>query len=326
MNLNGIYRAVVEDNNDPKKSGRCRVRLVGLQTGSKDSKQTSGIPTEHLIWAQPCGTNIGGISGVGASGSPSQGAHVLVCFENGNIRQPRILGTLPAISNAPSTPKYGHCDKDGTYPKYPGSDIAHENKPGAVTLKDEKGNIINLNDNILIANPTQKNSLRIDETNVAADGENITMTATTELLLLSTDKTHQISNGRFTGKYGSKMEETDGDKKSTVGGSYDVSITGVENRKASGMTWQIQGNSSINVGGESSYVSDNKTLIKSTAGNIKLEATAMNIQMKAALTLEGTGLTTSIKGDIYAKFGSNVYTEIGGGILTKIGGVIIMIG
>jgi hypothetical protein len=30
--LYGIYRGVVEENNDPKKRGRCRIRVWGLHT------------------------------------------------------------------------------------------------------------------------------------------------------------------------------------------------------------------------------------------------------------------------------------------------------
>ena len=33
--LYGIYRGVVEDNNDPEKKGRCRVRVFGVHTKKK---------------------------------------------------------------------------------------------------------------------------------------------------------------------------------------------------------------------------------------------------------------------------------------------------
>lgn len=45
----GNYRAIVEDNQDPLKGGRVRVRIFGVH--SLDKQET---PTEHLPWAEPC--------------------------------------------------------------------------------------------------------------------------------------------------------------------------------------------------------------------------------------------------------------------------------
>jgi hypothetical protein len=45
----GNHRAIVEDNDDPQKAGRVRVRIYGLH--SPFSEET---PTPHLPWAQPC--------------------------------------------------------------------------------------------------------------------------------------------------------------------------------------------------------------------------------------------------------------------------------
>lgn len=45
----GNYRAIVEDNADPLKVGRVRVRIFGIH--SLDPEET---PVEHLPWAEPC--------------------------------------------------------------------------------------------------------------------------------------------------------------------------------------------------------------------------------------------------------------------------------
>jgi hypothetical protein len=45
----GMYRAIVEDNADPRQIGRVRVRIFGIH--SFDEEET---PTEHLPWAEPC--------------------------------------------------------------------------------------------------------------------------------------------------------------------------------------------------------------------------------------------------------------------------------
>jgi len=96
--LLGFYRGVIEDNNDPEKAGRVRVRIFGIHTEKKLKDETEGIPTEELPWAEPCMPLIeGSISGFGAWSVPVQGSHVMVFFADGNIMQPMFFATLPGI-------------------------------------------------------------------------------------------------------------------------------------------------------------------------------------------------------------------------------------
>lgn len=97
-NLYGIYRGVVEDRNDPRKLGRCKVRILGVHTELKIKTKTEGIPTNELPWAEPAnGLFEGSISGFGIWSVPLQGSHVFVFFENGNILNPRYFATAPGL-------------------------------------------------------------------------------------------------------------------------------------------------------------------------------------------------------------------------------------
>lgn len=63
----GIHRGVIEDNRDPEKRGRCRVRVFGIHTDVKIPTQFEGIPTEELPWAEPAYSLMeGGVSGFGS--------------------------------------------------------------------------------------------------------------------------------------------------------------------------------------------------------------------------------------------------------------------
>jgi hypothetical protein len=96
--LLGFYRGVIEDNNDPEKAGRVRVRIFGIHTEKKLKNETEGIPTEELPWAEPCMPLIeGSISGFGAWSVPVQGSHVMVFFDDGNLMSPMYFATLPGI-------------------------------------------------------------------------------------------------------------------------------------------------------------------------------------------------------------------------------------
>jgi len=46
--LYGIFRGVVEENNDPDKLGRCKIRVFGIHTANKTNEEIDGIPTDHL--------------------------------------------------------------------------------------------------------------------------------------------------------------------------------------------------------------------------------------------------------------------------------------
>lgn len=74
-----IYVGIVEDNNDPKRLGRIKVRVQGV---------FERIPTEHIPWAHPY------IDAHGKSYElPPIGKIVNVTFENGNMYSPYYIST-----------------------------------------------------------------------------------------------------------------------------------------------------------------------------------------------------------------------------------------
>ena len=78
--LHGIVVGVVTDLNDPKKKGRVRARVPGL-----DGQQESD-------WARV--SSIAAGNGRGSSIRPEVGDEVLMAFEGGDLRKPVILGSL----------------------------------------------------------------------------------------------------------------------------------------------------------------------------------------------------------------------------------------
>jgi predicted chitinase len=93
------YTGVVEDIDDPIRSGRVRVRIFGLHTDDK-----SLIPTESLPWAQVIkSTDSAGISGIGwAPHGLVCGSWVKVDFEDDDKQYPFVTGTIVSISSSPN--------------------------------------------------------------------------------------------------------------------------------------------------------------------------------------------------------------------------------
>jgi hypothetical protein len=124
--ITGFYRGVVEDNVDPLKAGRVRVRIHGLHTPNIIKSETEGIPVDELPWAEPCLLiHEGSVSGFGVWNVPLQGSHVMLFFENGNVLEPRYFASMPGIpeskeaysnSNRVTSKNDGFKDPKGEYP------------------------------------------------------------------------------------------------------------------------------------------------------------------------------------------------------------------
>lgn len=96
LNNSSIYFGFVEDNVDPLKVGRVRVRVVGIHTSNK-----SDIPTEHLPWYScVLPTNISS-----AVQPPPIGSQVILTPLDESLQQFLVLGVVPGISTEPDTPR-----------------------------------------------------------------------------------------------------------------------------------------------------------------------------------------------------------------------------
>ena len=116
--LNGIYRGVIENNNDPDMLGRCKIRVWGIHDELKDEAKAEGIPTEKLPWSEPClGLMEGSVSGAGLFSVPLQGSHVFLFFEGGNWQSPRYFASAPALPTEAPDPTKGFNDPAGEFPR-----------------------------------------------------------------------------------------------------------------------------------------------------------------------------------------------------------------
>ena len=102
------FIGVVEDRRDPKKLGRCRVRVLGAHTENKQY-----IPTCELHWAYPYQPITSqAMNGLGHSpNGPAEGTWVFGFFKDGQSAQdPIILGTLAGIPEEAPQPSIGFYD------------------------------------------------------------------------------------------------------------------------------------------------------------------------------------------------------------------------
>ena len=81
------YLGVVEDNNDPKKVGRCRIRVMDVFDG-KNKDNEYEVKTENIPWAFPWKDLNGNAFNV-----PDIGKIVIVVFENANQNTPEYISS-----------------------------------------------------------------------------------------------------------------------------------------------------------------------------------------------------------------------------------------
>lgn len=83
----GIYRAKVEDNNDPSQLGRIKVRIYPMLADVEAVLLPWAVPM-YPIWE-------GAGTGIGFFAIPDVGTYVFVMFEQGDIYQPVYIGEAP---------------------------------------------------------------------------------------------------------------------------------------------------------------------------------------------------------------------------------------
>lgn len=340
--LNGIYRGVVENNVDPEKRGRCKIRVYGVHTENKKQTLSDGIPTDHLPWAEPCTPISGGSSKAGMYGTPRQGAHVFLFFENGHILQPRFFATAPGNETPFTHPDYGFSDPDGENPKKSEvgdwhTGVGEEDGTGSeaqncVTIADSSGNKLILDatedkEKVILTHGKSGAGIQIDENGFKIISGTHSQNEYTGEKNTNIDGNHNlIVAENYMVHSGTYSEDIIGEKTSMSSTSDEVTL-GIMNKKSKGYSQDVEGDSKISIGGESSLTSGKENLIKSREDNVKIEATLLNIKMLAELgVIESSSMRIDMSATTTAKFKGLIITTLGDGAITEVKGQIIKIG
>lgn len=114
-----FYIGIVEENIDPLKLGRLRIRVLGIHTENKAQVGTPNqlLLTEELPWAIPAypisNSNIDGISDFSGI---EKGTKVFVFFLDRFKQKPVYFGVMPFILDEQPDYEQGFSDPDGEHP------------------------------------------------------------------------------------------------------------------------------------------------------------------------------------------------------------------
>jgi len=349
--LYGIYRGVVEDNKDPQKAGRCKIRVYGIHTDSVVQTGDDGIPTAHLPWAEAAGPIFGGSSGIGVFGVPVQGASVFLFFEAGDILQPRYFATalgIPyhgqprnTIGDADAT--VGFVDPDGVYPK-PERAMAPDSDTGGTptdytevyVLKGHCGHMIQLdstpsNECITIRHGFTEAFIQLD-----SSGNIQIHAAPSASIMDSTGQRYIITTGDHDVNISGDYLIASKDSKEQVAGNKNVLVTGARSEttlenwdmKAKGVSINSNGDALVAGSGDASFVAGNDCLVKSAERDVLVKALMGNVELNAIMgQIQGRAMTVDIQATTMATF-TGLLTTVGGSTssITSVTGQLVMIG
>jgi len=324
------FVGVVEDRQDPKYLGRCRVRCLGLHT-----EDIGKLPTADLPWAHPMNPITSAtISGVGQTPlGPVEGTWVVGFFSDGEeAQQPILMGTLPGVPGYLSADDMngdkqtkGFLDPLGNYPKY--KDETDVNRL-AVNATD---------------NPHPSLTIRKADRDIAVGVANVDTTAIVDDILAADDGGQwNEPETSYASKYPhNHVYETEGghlrEYDDTVGAKR------IHERHASGTGYEIDDDGTkitrvkkdnynivtaddyVHIQGESKATFDKGLRVKvnataETGNNYNIEVGA-----KANVTIEvqdGDINLISQLGDVNLKAGKNMNIDVAQALNIKVGGAI----
>lgn len=307
-----FYKGVVEDNADPLKLGRVRVRIFGVHPIS-----TSQVPTSALPWATVDSPTIfGGLhQGVGISSILHQGTWVRLFFETQDdlevYEKPVVFSVIPGIVTSKDT-GLGFGDPSGTYPTAVGvADVSGlltgGTRPGTVYPEAEEPPTPSTYGGNYMFSTSSGHMFEMDDSPGSArlclfhkSGSYIEIKDAGNLIEKIINDKLQIILGNYTSFIdGNSTNKVKGNVDTTILGNDNIDITGNNTMSITGNnttsitgddTISVTGNSKINVTGNNTVdVAGNNTVTISGSNSISTSGSSVS-------TISGSN-TENISGD-----------------------------
>lgn len=250
--MNKMYFGVVEDNIDPLKLGRMRVRVVGIHPKSREE-----LPTNKLPWATPILTF--NSSAINSDFKPPVKGTVIAGFYNDEEQQDFfIMGVLPI--NYSELPDFneGFSDPDGKYPKETGLSInrlARNEEIDKTIVQTKKDDLYSGN----FDEPETTYNTEYPHNKVYEDEAGN---------VIEVDATEGAERIHVYHKSGSFVEFTNDGIVMKIKGDY-YEISGEKNIACDKLVMDVNGNAEMNIDGDAEI---------NVSGNLEIDATRTNVK------------------------------------------------
>ena len=291
-----IYLGVVEDNNDPDKTGKVRVRILGLHTDSKGHTETEGIPTDHLPWAIPATPPFeGAVNGLGIFSVPVQGSLLAIFFIGGDHNYPVYFASIAGEPQEKSDTQLGFADPTGKYPEYVGEPDWNRN------ARNENELIKDIKDDAKETDIKQYKSDGWEEPDSPYDAEypyNTVIETRDDGVVIELDSTTDAERYHIYHKKSGNYFEISGDGQTVFKSNkhnYEINIEG--------KNILIKGNKNESIGGDSDIkIEGNKN--ENIVGNVDTKIEGSNIEFVEGS--ENVTINNNKQDDIFGSLTINV--------------------
>ena len=324
------FVGVVEDRNDPKFLGRCRVRCLGLHTDNLEK-----LPTADLPWAHPMNPITSAtISGVGQTPlGPVEGTWVVGFFSDGGEAQtPIIMGTLPGVPSYLSADlmngdkqTLGFLDPLGNYPKYKDeTDVnrlavnAEDNPHPTLTLRKADRDLA-----VGVANVDA--TTVVDDTVDADDGKFWDEPETSYKAQYPHNHVYETEGGHIR-EYDDTVDAKRIHERHASGTGYEIDNDGTKITRVKKDNYTlVTADDYVHIQGESKATFDKGLRVKVNATGKEGNNYNIEVGAKSNVTIEvqdGDINLISQLGDVNLKAGKNMNIDVAQALNIKVGGAI----
>jgi len=324
------FVGVVEDRNDPKFLGRCRVRCLGLHTDNLEK-----LPTADLPWAHPMNPITSAtISGVGQTPlGPVEGTWVVGFFSDGGEAQtPILMGTLPGVPSYLSADNMngdkqtiGFLDPLGNYPKYKDeTDVnrlavnAENNPHPTLTLRKADRDLA-----VGVANVDA--TTVVDDTVDADDGKFWDEPETSYKAKYPHNHVYETEGGHLR-EYDDTVDAKRIHERHASGTGYEIDNDGTKITRVKKDNYTlVTADDYVHIQGESKATFDKGLRVKVNATGKEGNNYNIEVGAKANVTIEvqdGDINLISQLGDVNLKAGKNMNIDVAQALNIKVGGAI----
>ena len=308
-----FYVGIVEDNEDPKKLGRLKIRIFGIHTENKENKEKSQfLFTDDLPWAYPAfPASNSCIDGISDFSTIVPGTRVMVFFIDKNQQIPYYFAVLPFILDELPDFDKGFSDPNEEHPKEEYRDESSISRLARNEKTDEDDCPVKIKSD-------NKKEWTVDGTEVKEPDANDTFAAE-----YPHNRVIEAPGGMVI-----ELDSTEGAERVHIfhpSGSYiEILQDGVKVNRSEGNSFNI------NIADKNVYVGGNLTLKVDEAAKIEIDGETKlvlndkcEIESKAELIIKSTDkITIESSTELIAKATTSCEIEAGGAKIVMSGGII----
>ncbi len=307
-----FHVGVVEDNKEPLKAGRLKVRVFGIHTDNKseDGEPFDTITTEDLPWCLPAApiTN-SSIDGISDFSGILAGTKVFVFFIDKYQQKPFYFAVMPFILDKLPDFEKGFSDPDEEHPK---DEYKDESSISRLARAEKLDETINKTKTDNLSTWTNNgNDIEEPESTYNAEYPHNRVIETPSGIIIELDSTEDAERIHIYHPSNSYMEiDTDGNKVTkTNKNKFDITIGDSHTLIKGFMSVTVEGDAMIDVAGDTLITCQGKSNINLEEESVIVAKSTLAIEAQDDMSIHALKKLAIVADDDLLVWGKNVIVE-----------------